>query len=247
MPGVTFPDLLRRVSPWENGRAQCAVLSQGQEIISYQGRVKMNFKIPYPLDRRQFLLNVLPAGSLFFFGCSGLLASGIEERKASGKKDRFLQDSLMSFKEVLEFAFRDNFIPVLRNLEKSLGNDKFFEMLKQASSEKGALQAREWAETVPKNDLATFTSVFKNPYRFWTHTCAYDILQYSDKTVEVKYTECLWADVFRDAGAADIGYAAFCHGDFAVAGSCNPKIRLIRTKTLMEGNDCCNHRYVFEG
>ena len=26
----------------------------------------------------------------------------------------------------------------------------------------------------------------------------------------------------------------------------NPKMRMIRTKTLMQGDDCCNNRYIIE-
>lgn len=59
-------------------------------------------------------------------------------------------------------------------------------------------------------------------------------------------TECLWAATFRAAGAEDIGYATICHPDFATTTAFNPRMRMIRTKTLMQGHDCCNHRWVME-
>ncbi len=62
----------------------------------------------------------------------------------------------------------------------------------------------------------------------------------------MRVSECLTATVFREADAAHIGYAAVCHADFALPEGFNPKIRLVRTKTLMKGHDCCNHRYVWE-
>jgi hypothetical protein len=59
-------------------------------------------------------------------------------------------------------------------------------------------------------------------------------------------TRCLWAQTFREAGAADIGYATMCHPDFSSAPAFNPKIRMSRPKTLMQGNDHGNDRWVVE-
>jgi hypothetical protein len=46
--------------------------------------------------------------------------------------------------------------------------------------------------------------------------------------------------VFRDGDAADIGYAMVCYPDYAVAKGLNPKLQLIRAKTLMQGDDSCS-------
>jgi hypothetical protein len=76
--------------------------------------------------------------------------------------------------------------------------------------------------------------------------CVRSDLQRFIRKVEIKITECLWAKTFRAANAADIGYATICYSDFAGAVAFNPKMRLVRTKTLMQGHDCCNHRWVLE-
>jgi len=38
-----------------------------------------------------------------------------------------------------------------------------------------------------------------------------------------------------------------CHGDYAWAEGFNPDIKLVRDKTLMQGDSICNHRYVWQG
>ncbi len=76
---------------------------------------------------------------------------------------------------------------------------------------------------------------------------AYEVIEKSDEVYEMKVTECLWAKTFRDKNAADIGYATVCHGDFTEATAYHPKLKLKRTKTLMQGHDCCNHRWTWEG
>ena len=73
------------------------------------------------------------------------------------------------------------------------------------------------------------------------------VVEDTPEAYEVKSTEGLWAQTFRAKGAAEIGYALRCHRDYADCWGFNPKITLIRSKTLMQGDDCCNHRFVWEG
>jgi hypothetical protein len=68
----------------------------------------------------------------------------------------------------------------------------------------------------------------------------------TDNIYESRTTRCLWAETFRRKNAGDIGYANTCHGDFAAAKTYNPKLRLERTKTLMEGDDYCDFKYIWE-
>jgi len=55
--------------------------------------------------------------------------------------------------------------------------------------------------------------------------------------------ECLWAKTFREADAGDIGYAGCCYGDYGMTKSFNPKLKLERNKTLMQGHDCCHFKW----
>jgi hypothetical protein len=104
----------------------------------------------------------------------------------------------------------------------------------------------EIAKKLPKNDLVAFTQDLRQPNRFWQNVLTFQIIEDTPRAFEVKVTECLWAKTFRDAKAADLGYVLSCYGDFAAAEGFNPKMHMIRTKTLMQGNDCCNHRFVIE-
>jgi hypothetical protein len=62
----------------------------------------------------------------------------------------------------------------------------------------------------------------------------------------VRVTECLWAKTFRDLGASEIGSMLICHRDYADCRGFNPRITMIRSKTLMQGDEFCNHRFVWE-
>jgi hypothetical protein len=200
-------------------------------------------------SRRQFLLKALPTGTLFCFGCGGLLATagGQEKQKPPEKKHKFLEDSSMSFEDVYKFAFKVFYIPLLQNLAPYIKSGNFLEILKSAASDAATKSGQARAKKLPKNDFAAFKASVKESNRFWEHVLTEDIVEDTDKAIEVKITECLWAKTFREANASDIGYATICYPDYASAKASNPKLKMIRTKTLMQGNDCCNHRWVWEG
>ena len=163
----------------------------------------------------------------------------------SSDKHKFSEDAGMTFQEVYDFAF-GRFISLMQNLAKELGEDCFTAMLKRAASEAAVQSGRSRAENVPKNDLAGFTAWAKDPDRFWQHVRTHDAVKHTDTALEIRVTECLWAKTFREGDASDIGYATICYPEYDHCQAFNPQIKLIRTKTLMQGDDCCNHRWVWE-
>jgi hypothetical protein len=158
---------------------------------------------------------------------------------------KFQQDSGMSFAEVYGFAF-GNLIPLMRNLASELEREDFIELLQKVASDTGAAGGSELAESLTSNDFETWTSTLRVPNRFWEHVLTTEIVEDTETAFEVKTTECLWAKTFREAGAPDIGYATICHPDYAFCQGFNPKIRMVRSKTLMQGDACCNHRWVVD-
>jgi predicted hydrocarbon binding protein len=197
--------------------------------------------------RRDFLTKVLPAGTLACLGCTKLcgLFQSAYAQEAEGRH-KFLADSQWSFADVFGFAFAGYYIPILQGLRSQIGEDEFIDMVKEASAESGRNAGKNMARGVPSNDFASFKSWATAPDRFFQHALTWDAVEDSETALEVKITECLWARTFREAQAADIGYAGICHGDFAMASAYNPRMRMERTKTLMQGHDCCNHRWLWE-
>jgi len=196
--------------------------------------------------RREFLTRALPAGTLFCLGCGPLLALGQTQQKPAEEagKHKFLADSGMSFKEVYDFAYGGNLIPILQFLCAKIGQEKLIEMLKEAAEEETRRSSRELANKLGKNDLATYTEDLRKPERFVRHTLTYEIVEDTPKAFELRITECLWAKTFREAKASEIGYAVCCHGDYAGIQAFNPSLEMVRTKTLMQGDAFCNHRFV---
>jgi len=56
-------------------------------------------------------------------------------------------------------------------------------------------------------------------------------------------TYCAYAEMYRRLGIADLGATLSCQRDRAFIEGFNPRIRLERSQTLMEGGACCDFRY----
>jgi predicted hydrocarbon binding protein len=209
----------------------------------------MNSYVSGPLSgRRAFLRTALPGGALLCLGGGCLLgcAQAQDKPPTPSPKHKFLGDSGLSFAEVWKSTYGD-YVPIWRGIEKEMGSEKFVAMMKRVIDEVAGKQSAEYAKRLGKNDLTAFAEDMRKPSGFWQNVLTYQIVEDTPKAFEVKITECLWAKTFRDASAADLGYLLSCYGDYASARGFNPKMRMIRTKTLMQGDEFCNHRYVIEG
>ena len=80
----------------------------------------------------------------------------------------------------------------------------------------------------------------------WSERLTFEVLNDSQNVFEIKFTECLWAKTFREADASEIGYAGVCYQDYPMTKAFNPNLKLIRDKTLMQGQDCCHFKWVKE-
>ena len=89
----------------------------------------------------------------------------------------------------------------------------------------------------------TFVAQFRPPR--YERTLTHEVVVDTEDTFELRVTECVIAEVFIQAGmGGEIGHAAVCNMDYAWPPAFNPAIRMERSKTLMQGHDCCNHRYL---
>jgi len=201
-------------------------------------------------DRREFL-KLLTGGSLLCFGCAFL--SGSPQKVVSSPVDqnpeKFKEDSKMSMEKVFNFTWEQITLKLFLLAEimsKDIGREKFLEYLNAAGRKSGEIDAQDYAKKLGKNDFVSFTDELRKPDYMVNHILTYDVLKDTDKEFEVRIKECLWAKTFRKHGAEDIGKAMFCNRDFTTASAFNPKIKLIRDKTMMQGCDHCNHRWILE-
>lgn len=183
-----------------------------------------------PVTRRD-LFSILPTGLAACVGCAA---------RCEAQTDPQHEKSDMTWEEVFRFAYQQNYIPAMKALQNQIGNKRFIRMLQQGMSEAAVTDMA--TNPPPKRDFATWVGGMRSA--LVQHALSYTVIEESPQAFEIRVSECLWAKIFREEHAADIGYAGICYPDVATARAFNPKIRLVRSKTLMQGHDCCDLRYI---
>jgi len=133
------------------------------------------------------------------------------------------------------------YVSTLRWIENKYG-EEVIEEIRQYQLKRNIDRWKEKKSEFKEKNLDVFCKYMEN-------SCAgtHEWKKIVDKKNRKKYkfTRCMWAEVFRSLNAEDIGYW-ICEADGPATKAFNPKIKFKRTKTLMKGDDCCNHEYILE-
>ena len=137
-----------------------------------------------------------------------------------------------------------------RELERVLGKEKAHEILREWSEKRTIRLVKEYLEEsgVKIENFEDFKNYMEKSWNsehsLKTHTCK--TTKSNSESVTYEVTECIWAKMMRELDAADLGLLTMCDIDFATASAYHPNIKLIREKTLMNGDDCCDFTYVWK-
>ncbi|MGD8787177.1 MAG: L-2-amino-thiazoline-4-carboxylic acid hydrolase [Phycisphaerales bacterium] len=195
-------------------------------------------------SRRRFITTIFPActAACLMNGNKNAFAQTTNEKKEQ-TKHKFEQTIERELTHSTFCAIRyEEFMTLAKALEKEWGKDKLIAFLTKNTNERMFQHGQNQAKRLGDNSLATYVKQFRPPnYR---NTLTHKIVEDTNTAFQIIVTECIWAKTFRDAGMEDIGYAHICYGDYYWPKGFNPKMKMERDKTLMQGHDCCNHRYV---
>jgi len=198
------------------------------------------------LDRRRFLVQVVPACSLACL-CTGRVGS--QEAAEPDAPDTEGQHKFeVEFEQkttMLQQVGRQNraYIEFIKTLQSELDEEELMRLLKIHSASIGRQVGERQAKNSPDTTFQTFTATFRPPN--FERSLTHEIIEDTEKVFELRVTECVWAKVYRDAGlGGEIGHAAVCHMDYSWPPAFNRDFKMERSKTLMQGDDCCNHRYI---
>ena len=73
-----------------------------------------------------------------------------------------------------------------------------------------------------------------------------DVLEASQTRISMNVKKCRYAEMYKEHGMEEFGCLLSCSRDFSLVEGFNPKIKLTRTQTIMEGADYCGFRFTME-
>lgn len=151
-----------------------------------------------------------------------------------------------------EDYFRTRFngiVEIIRILAPLMDEKKALNIIKKLWEKKGIeLIVRQLKNSRPITNFEEFKEIYKEQIstEYMQNCLKFKIIEDTPNKLAFRFTECLWAKTFLELGAPDIGHAMCCYPDFAMAKAFHPNLKLVRTKSLMKGDDFCDSTYIWE-
>ena len=71
-----------------------------------------------------------------------------------------------------------------------------------------------------------------------------DELKLTKTSFSFKVTKCKFADMYKALGMEELGFVLSCNRDGHIAKGFSSDIEFIRERTIMEGDDYCDFKYI---
>ncbi|MCP4147145.1 MAG: L-2-amino-thiazoline-4-carboxylic acid hydrolase [bacterium] len=185
-------------------------------------------------SRRGFLLKSLVSGC----GASLLLslpATANDTKSTPDDCNEKLENQKLSFN--IANAKREAIL--VKKLKDKFGDD-IVTFLKQDTIDSTAKRYKNSKKITERNLTGIKKYLWDNLGKGVEFTCVKDTPEY----LEFKVTKCYIADAYREIKVdKEIGLALNCAWDYGYSKGINPDIKFTRTKTLLNGDCCCNHTY----
>jgi hypothetical protein len=133
------------------------------------------------------------------------------------------------------------FVSAVRVAEQSYGQEAR-EMIRVRQTEEAVRRAAALGAATSDSSLRAYCRALEQAC---CGTHEWEKLEDSETRQAYRFGRCAWAEIFRSLAAEDIGIW-ICECDGPAAAAFNPAVRFRRTKTLMAGDDCCDHVYYTE-
>lgn len=197
------------------------------------------------LGRRELLTRTAPACAL---ACLGLgrfptpAFAAISDGQQDVHKFDVRRTRELSSRDVIRMQ-NQAYIDFIGTLRNEVGDEETIDLLNANSAAMGRRAGEAQAMAAPDRSFRTFTDQFRPPR--YANALTHEVVEDTESAFGLRVTECVWAAVFREAGlGGDIGHAAVCNMDYHWPPAFNPRFSMERNRTLMQGHDHCNHRYL---
>jgi hypothetical protein len=133
--------------------------------------------------------------------------------------------------------------PIFEEMVAQLGEETAAAILDAAIRKAAIAAGRAFAAREPggRPTLAGFVKLFE----LWTRNGSLEteVLQVSETRFEFNVTRCRYAETYKAMGLGSIGHLLSCNRDGSFCEGYDPRLKLERKQTIMEGASCCTFRY----
>ena len=147
----------------------------------------------------------------------------------------------MIFDELSNNWKNGNIISLLDKLAKKFGKKKVIVIIEMVVAENIRREWSEIARSEKSNTVDDLVRILLEPLQNG-HDFEFT-LEKKDNGIQMHCTKCTHVDLAKELNNTEWLYHLICSGDLYIVEGFNPKMGFQRTKTLMEGYECCNHFY----
>lgn len=135
--------------------------------------------------------------------------------------------------------------PLIDALAAKIGRDEALALLARVNEQEALARGRDQRPAEGENGIPELVADVAG----WGEGGVWemDVLEETSTTYHFDVTRCPYHDLYRELGLVELGVAMSCCRDAPHARGFNPRLRLARTKTLMEGDKVCDFRYDLDG
>ncbi len=134
---------------------------------------------------------------------------------------------------------------LLRGFIEALGYERAMEIASAAIQRDGMRTGIMMAERYGGNSVADLLRMVRE---VWAEDGALElgVLEETGQRLSFNVTRCRYAELYDRLGAKELGYCLSCNRDEPLTRGFNPRMRLLRTQTIMEGAAFCDFRFELE-
>lgn len=135
-------------------------------------------------------------------------------------------------------------VPVIKAVSKRIGKEAALEMLRDINQQEAFQRGRTMMVILGQNGINELAADVAS----WGEGGTWDmeVLEQTSTTYFFNVLRCPYYEKYKDLGVAEFGVELSCCRDEPFARGLNPKLTLIRSKTIMEGADFCDFRYYLQ-
>lgn len=166
-------------------------------------------------------------------------SGGYKEGKKMNKKENNIKITHLMCREMQAPIFSS----LIKGFTSKIGYDNAIKIVKQVIKEDAILSGKTLADKYGGNTIKELLKIVKE---VWASDDAMkiNIIKENEDELCFNVISCKYTQMYEKLGIKELGCILSCSRDFSFMEGFNPEIELIRTKTIMEGYECCDFRYV---